>query len=64
MTANEVARIQARSGCAVETIRKFVRGDNVRESTRLRILAAMKAEGIVLTGKVEPAGVVTLGGRS
>ena len=63
MTANEIARIQARSGCAPGTVRKFIRGESVREASRLRILAAMKAEGIVLVGKVEPQGVVTLGER-
>lgn len=45
LTPNERARIQARSGCAEETIRRY---PNVREASRLRIERAAEEEGISL----------------
>lgn len=48
---NERARLHARSGCALETIKAY---PQVREVSRLRIEAAAREEGIALPATHEP----------
>ena len=45
LTANECARLAARSFCALDTIRRY---PNVREASRMRIERAAAEEGIDL----------------
>jgi hypothetical protein len=47
LTSRQVAEIQAASGCAPNTIRRWERGDAIREVTRERIEAAVEKRALV-----------------
>lgn len=48
-TPNQVARLQAESGCSAKSISNFAKGIDQREATRLRIVRACAVLGITIS---------------